>query len=68
MSHGIKGETSAQGTPKGTTIGGIVGVVFGTLKLFLGFFLVPFRLMTLPTFSSAAVPAVLSAFNIQHRL
>lgn len=31
MSHGIKGETSAQGTPKGTTICGIVGVVFGAL-------------------------------------
>lgn len=37
MSHGIKGETSAQGTPKGTTICGIVGVVFGALGLVLSF-------------------------------
>ena len=37
MSHGIKGETSAQGTPKGTTICGIVGVVFGALGLILSF-------------------------------
>ena len=35
--HGIKGETSAQGTPKGTTICGIVGVVFGALGLVLSF-------------------------------
>ena len=37
MSHGIKGETPAQDTPKGTTICGIVGVVFGALGLVLSF-------------------------------